>query len=134
MTSAPRSPADAGDGLARRAPDERGSLAAAARAQEQAREDDARARREIERELVELLDGPLGDEDDAAHRARARRWRTPRTSRRSPMVAAAATGMSATSASSSATRRATSRGQRAVEARRARSPARDRAPRRAAAR
>ena len=69
MTSAPRVPPTLAMASRGARPTRRGSRPPTPRAQDEAREDDARARREVERELVELLDGPLGDDDDAPHGA-----------------------------------------------------------------
>ncbi len=69
MTSAAARPAHVGDRVARETPHEARLAAAVAGAQDEPRQDHARARRQVERELVQLVDRSLPDEDDAAHRA-----------------------------------------------------------------
>ena len=105
--SCPRSPAIA---LAAWSPIHRGSLPFAEAAHDEPRERDARPRREIERDAPRAPRSggpPRGRRSAPCPRAPIAH---PRTRRRSPIVAAAAIGISATSASSSATRRATSLG------------------------
>ena len=85
--------------------------------EEEPREDDARARRQIERDRVELVERALARRSRRCGPCRARRWPCCAGARSSPMVAAAATGRSPTSASFSASARASSLGSREIERR-----------------